>query len=104
MAAPELSAAYPANRGVKTARGPVEAIGIGAGPRIPHAREKIKFSRCPFAQEHEAFHSRSKRKGFDKPAWFRGLLRGVEFSGREFSVVLVLQFLLASARFFGWPR
>jgi len=50
----------------------------GTGPLVPHAREKVKLSRCTSCEEHEAFHSGSKRKRVDKPAGFRELLRGAK--------------------------
>jgi hypothetical protein len=76
----------------------------GTGPHVPHAREKVKLSRCTFDKEHEAFHSRGKGRRADKPARFRELLRGVGEMGRGNAVVLVLKFLLYPGRFVSLRR
>jgi hypothetical protein len=99
MAAPKFSAAPFTNRGAKIASGPSRKKINETNPLIPHAREKISFTLLSLCRMHECFHSRIERKRFVKPAPLKELLRISDFWNREFAVVLVLKFLLASTRF-----
>lgn len=103
MAAPKLSAAPFTNRGTKIANGPSSKINKWDGPAHPptHGRKSASLfsvsARCTNASIQWI-----ERKLFVKPASLKELLRISEFWNRGFAVVLVLKFLLGSARFVGW--